>query len=283
VSRDYRYKEIQLVQLRSFCEAAARGNFTSAAKNLNLSVSTVWEQVRALEQKLGTSLLRQQGRSVELTPKGRLFMELVQPHVHGLDSLERLFEAGRAGLPRRLTVASSQYLLHGHLAGPMQAFTAAHPDVHVSIVLPDAQQVAPLVERGEVDLAVFPYDRQERRSPVLNYEALFELPLAVVLSRQHPLAQQSQLSLTDLCDLPVILPGRESFSRRVIDRVLLEIAWTPLSAEGHYALPKPVREGLHRVWVAPRLSCRRRGPLRPRLYGASRNCRLATPKKADPI
>ena len=52
MSQGHRYKEIQLAQLRSFCLAATEGNFTSAAKALGLSASTVWQQVRALEREL---------------------------------------------------------------------------------------------------------------------------------------------------------------------------------------------------------------------------------------
>src|SRR5215475_7854408 len=100
----YKYKDIQLPQLRSFCVAATEGNFTAAATALGLSVSGVWQQVRALERELGVTLLRRQGRSVELTPPGRLLLELAQPHVSGIDSLVRLFEARYAELPQPLGV-----------------------------------------------------------------------------------------------------------------------------------------------------------------------------------
>src|SRR5438105_2107771 len=96
----HKYKDIQLPQLRGFCLAATEGNFTAAAAVLGLSVSAVWQQVRALERELGVTLLRRQGRSVELTPSGRLLLELAQPHVSGIDSLARLFEARQAELPQ---------------------------------------------------------------------------------------------------------------------------------------------------------------------------------------
>src|SRR5947209_8833707 len=103
MNQDHRYKEIQLAQLRSFCLAATEGNFTAAAKALDLSASTVWQQVRALERVLQAKLLRRRGRAVELTDEGRLLVELVQPHVSGLDSLRRFFEARRAGVRQELS------------------------------------------------------------------------------------------------------------------------------------------------------------------------------------
>src|SRR5262249_49546729 len=122
MSRRFRYKDIQLPQLRSFCLAATQGNFTAAAKALGLSAPTVWEQVRGLERRLGATLLIRRGRMVELTAEGRLLLHLIQPHVSGLDSLERLFEAQRSELPQRLTVASTPNMLAYHLIGPVQEF-----------------------------------------------------------------------------------------------------------------------------------------------------------------
>src|SRR6516225_7329574 len=127
MSQGHRYKEIQLAQLRSFCLAATDGNFTSAAKALGLSASTVWQQVRALERELKARLLRRRGRSFELTAEGRLLVELVQPHVTGLDSLRRLFQDRRTELPRELVVASGAYLLAHHLPEPIQRFRTANP------------------------------------------------------------------------------------------------------------------------------------------------------------
>src|SRR4051812_46486755 len=97
------YKGIQLAQLRSFCLAAIHGNFSAAAKTLGLSKPAVWQQVRALERELKVTLLRRRGRAVETTAEGRLLLELVQPHVSGLDSLMRLFETRRAQMQQRLT------------------------------------------------------------------------------------------------------------------------------------------------------------------------------------
>lgn len=217
--RKFRYKDIQLPQLRGFCVAATRGNFSNAAEVLGLSVSTVWEQVRALEQKLGAVLFRQRGRAVELTAQGRALLELVQPHLDGLDSLERLFEARSAALPPQLTVASTQYLLRYHLPHPVREFATAHPDIYLNVQAPGAE-VLPLVERGDADLAVAPYDREKPRSSALKYEDLFELPLMLLMQAGHPLARKQKLRFGDVAAYPLILPAPESYTRRVLNRIL---------------------------------------------------------------
>src|SRR5438876_7402943 len=132
MTQSHRYKEIQLAQLRSFCLAATEGNFTLAAKALGLSASTVWQQVGALERELKAKLMRRRGRAVELTDEGRLLLETIQPHVSGLDSLRRFFEAHREGIRQELVVASGAYLFANHLPRPIQQFRAERPAIQLT-------------------------------------------------------------------------------------------------------------------------------------------------------
>jgi DNA-binding transcriptional LysR family regulator len=214
-----RYKDLQLPQLRSFCLAATEGNFTSAARALGLSPSTVWQQVRALERQLSARLLRRCGRAVELTDEGRWLLELVQPHVNGLDSLGRLFEARRAELPQQLVVASGAYLHAHHLPGAVRAFRAEWPSVQVHLRVAAWSALHRLIERGEADLAVLACDPDQPRSSYLEYEHLFDEQLTLMLPDAHPLTRKKRISPCDLVAHSLILPPRGGADRKVIDRL----------------------------------------------------------------
>lgn len=220
MARTYRYKDMQLAQLRSFCLAARERNFTVAARRIGLSASTVWEQLRALERMLGCTLLRREGRTIELTPEGKLLLDIVQPHVEAIDSLKRLFDEGRAQLSPHLVIASSQYLLRFHLPEPIQEFATSFPNVQLNIQLPTSQQLVSVVEEHVADIAICAYEPDEPRSDVLHYEPLLELPLKLLTSKKHPLARKKHVSLVDLLDYPVILPAVGSVMRRLLDRLL---------------------------------------------------------------
>jgi DNA-binding transcriptional LysR family regulator len=214
------YKGVQLPQLRSFCLAATSGNFTTAARELGLSVPTVWQQVRGLERELEATLLRRRGRTVEVTPEGRLLLELIRPHVSGLDSLGPLFKARRLELPQLLTIASTYYLISFHLPQPVQRFTAAHPAVRLNLrpgLWPDALR---LTERGDAHLGVVPYDPDEPRTSALEYEPLFELRLMVLTAANHPLARKKRLRSEDLVEYPMVLQPRENYGHRMLERIL---------------------------------------------------------------
>ena len=220
MARNYRYKDIQLVQLRSFCIAAREQNFTAAARKLNLSATTVWEQIRALERILGAPLLTREGRSIAITAEGRVLLDIVQPHVEAIDSLKRLFDAQRAELAPHLSIASSQHLLRFHLPDAIQRFTAEFPQTQLNIQLPTSEELVSVVEERVADIAVCAFEPEEPRSDVLKYEPIFEMPLMLLTAKKHPLVRKKKLELTDLLDYPMILPAVGSITRKLIDRLL---------------------------------------------------------------
>lgn len=214
------YKEIHLQQLRAFCLVASQENFAQTAKALGLSRPTVWQQVRALERELGAVLLRRHGRGVKLTPEGRLLLELVQPHVSGLDSLARVFETRRAELQQNLTVSSTHYLLSYHLSKPVEEFTAGHGNTRLFLRACLWPEVLQQVEHGQADLGVIPFIPDEPRSPHLDYQPIFELRFTLVTSPRHPLARKKRVVPADLVQYPLILGPPEGYDRKVLERIL---------------------------------------------------------------
>jgi len=220
MGRELRYKEIQLSQLRSFCLAATERNFTAAARALGVSAPTVWQQVRALERRLQTTLMRRSGRSVELTPEGQLLLDLVHPHVSGLDSLEPLFLARQLQLPRAVTVAVIPYL-SSHLLQPVRTFSAAHPTTRLKLhVCVWFEEVLRMVEQGQADLGVMFYDRDGPRNLRLEYERLFDLRFALMTPPDHPLVSKKRVGPRDLVSYPLIAPPEGSFARRTLEQLL---------------------------------------------------------------
>jgi DNA-binding transcriptional LysR family regulator len=220
MTSNHRYKRLQLVQLRSFCLAATYENFTAAAEALGLSKATVWQQVRALERRLGAVFLRRRGRSVELTPEGRLLLDMVQPHVNGLDSLESCFAARRPDLPQQVTVATIPYLISYHLPRPIRAFTRAHPSVYLNFSVESWRDAVRLVDQGDADLGVVPYPRDDPPSRNLEYLPLFDLQFYLMTARGHPLTKKPRPDLDDVLRFPLIQPQESSFTHSAVEQLL---------------------------------------------------------------
>lgn len=221
MSRHDRHKDLQLAQLRSFCLAATQGTFADAAEAAGISRAAVWQQVRALERRLGVVLLRRRGRTVELTADGRLVLDVVLPHVQGLEALDRLIETRRAETPPRLTLVAPPGQLALALYRPLQLFAQAHPNGRLSLLTElRARQVERVVERGGADVGVLVAAADETRSASLEYEPLFEAPLLLLTAADHPLARKRRVGPADLAGQPLILAPAGSAIRRSQDRLL---------------------------------------------------------------
>jgi DNA-binding transcriptional LysR family regulator len=216
----YKYKNLELSQLRSFCLAATQGSFTAAAQALGVSTSAVWQQVRGLEGTLKASLIRRRGRVVELTPDGSLLLGLVQPHVSGLDSLYRLFEARRAGVPQRLIAAATPSLLADFMPPLVQEFARSHPAVQLHLRAGRWREVLDMVERGDADIGLAPHDPQAERRGALDYEHLFDLPFVLVTTSRHRLTRKKRIEAGDLLPYPLIVEPEDTCNYQSLRRFL---------------------------------------------------------------
>src|SRR5262249_32872851 len=148
------YKEIQLKQLRGFCETARLGSLSAAAESLELTQPTVWEQVRALEREFSTKLVEPHGRGCRLTEDGRILAQLVAPLVEGIDSLKRSFSQARAKVETWVTLASTQRVLVEDMPEPIQEFERRYPRVRLRFVERRGDEVAAAIEAREADLGL---------------------------------------------------------------------------------------------------------------------------------
>src|SRR5262249_41466834 len=153
---------------------------------------------RALELKLGETLVRRRGRAIELTVAGRLLLELARPHVTGIDSLVRLFEARQAGLADPLSVVATPHLFAYHLPDVVQQFIPAPPPARITLQAGRWHEILDLVERGEADLGITPLDRHAAERPALVCEPLFAQPLVLLTTPNHPLRRKRAIRPRDL-------------------------------------------------------------------------------------
>jgi DNA-binding transcriptional LysR family regulator len=214
------YKGIQLDQIRSFCRAARLQSFAAAAAELGISAPTVWRQVRALEREYGVPLLSRKGRAVQLTGQGRSALEMLEPHVRGIDSVPEVLRDGSAGAARRLTLASTSMLFTDYLAEPLRQYVSAGPEVLLSLLNEPADLAQRRVVAGEADIGVITYIPDEPRDPQLDYEDLIELPWLLATAAGDPLMKAPRIRPADLTGRPWILPARETQPRRRLEEIL---------------------------------------------------------------
>ncbi|MCR6671987.1 LysR substrate-binding domain-containing protein [Devosia ginsengisoli] len=116
--------------LRAFSEAARLGSFSRAAASLNVTQSAVSQQIRQLEQEVGTDLFQREGRRIMLTDFGRVYLRLVSGPIAALEEGHTTLRAmtGRSSIVLHLSRSFGSQWMAPRLAD----FGRRHPDISVT-------------------------------------------------------------------------------------------------------------------------------------------------------
>src|SRR5690625_6162047 len=104
--------EIRLIKY--FIEGAKREHVTEAATALHVAQSAVSRQIFNLEAELGVDLFIREGRTVRLTPVGRIFLEHMEQAMNVIDDATQVVEEYTD--PDRGTDRKSTRLNSSHVA-----------------------------------------------------------------------------------------------------------------------------------------------------------------------
>ena len=209
-------ESIELRELRYFAAAARSGNLARAAQALNVTVSAVSQQLRKLEGELGTALLLRHGRGVTTTQAGSRLLERVDAVVRLLNA-PLWPEEPRAAPGGTLSLALPAELAGALIMPVLTVLRAQFPDVTPVIKESVDGGVDSWLLAGHVDLAVLP---DPSKLEELHIQLAMTERIGVVLAPQSALADSAQpLRLRTLDSLPLILPGKRHWLRRLLARM----------------------------------------------------------------
>lgn len=141
----------KLLAMRSFVAIVDRGSLTAAAIDLHRSLPTMVRTLAALEESLGTRLLRRTTRRMSLTAEGRVYLERCRSILGDIEEAEASLT--RDQIAPRGQVHMTAPVLFGqmHVAPALSEFLNRFAEVQIELLLLD--RVVNLVEEG-IDLAI---------------------------------------------------------------------------------------------------------------------------------
>ncbi len=213
------FKELRLQQFRALTEVARQGTFTAAAQALGLSRTSVWQQIRSLEDDFGVELAVVRGHHLTLTPEGALLLQMIEPIVDGFDGVKSAFHDRLGMLKRRLVVATTASLLSYELRSAVEMYRKEHPEVSLSLVDRPSMAGLELLLHGEADVAIIGRVGELKDKP-LTTRHLTDYPFMVAFPKKHELARSKTFKLADLARFPLILPSEGTNARERINAVL---------------------------------------------------------------
>ncbi|MGW1884525.1 LysR family transcriptional regulator [Streptomyces sp. NPDC001970] len=195
-------------RLRILRAAADHRTVTAAAAALYLTPSAVSQQLAALEQETGHTLLIRSGRGVRLTAAGEILLAHANAVLSQLEQAEAELAAYAGGAAGEVTVAAFATGIAEVLAPAIGRLADQHPGIRVRVRDAEGDESLPMVLDGEADLALAveyrgaPHEDDRRLARV----PLYAEPFDAVLHSSHPLAGDDQVELAQLADSDWIGP-----------------------------------------------------------------------------
>jgi DNA-binding transcriptional LysR family regulator len=196
---------IELRHLRYFLAVAETLHFGRAAKKLGIAQPPLSQQIRRLEEMLGTPLFERTTRGVTLTPAGALLRERAAATLARLaEDLDQTRRIAR-GEEGRLVIGFSGSVMFTELPAAIQQYRRTYPRVEVQLrEMWTAEQLRALAD-GSIDVGLL---RDGGRHPDLTITPLLREAFHAVLPADHRLRRQRTLDPASLEGEPFVLFAR---------------------------------------------------------------------------
>jgi DNA-binding transcriptional LysR family regulator len=197
---------MDIKQLTYFITIVEEGNITGAANKLHMAQPPLSNQLKLLEDELGTKLLERGARKVRLTDAGKILYKRAKHILEITNSAAKEIEEFGKGIQGTLklgTISSSGTAL---LNSRIINFNKKYPNIKFEIYEGNTYELIEMINSGIIEVGIV-------RTPFnfRNFECLFLEPeqMVAVMSDSYKFnSENSNILLNDLKDVPLIIYRR---------------------------------------------------------------------------
>ena len=213
--------------LKAFITVADCRSFSDAADQLYITQSAISKRIAQLELQIGKKRFDRIARQVSLTEAGKELLpraqRILKEYEDALQAINDL--SGEASGTLRLAI--SHHLGLHRLPPVLKQFSQQYPNVTLDIEFMDSEKAYELVLHGESEVAVITLALDSHHN--IYSKKIWDDPLRFICAQDHPLANLKKPQLSDLAEYPIILPGLNTYTGRIIQN-LFQREGIPLKA-----------------------------------------------------
>lgn len=201
-------------QIKAFLILAQSSTFAEAAEKIHLSQPALSTSIKKMEILLGGKLFSRSTRRVLLSQEGKEFVPIAKRLIHDWDTathdMQELFAMQRG----KLTLAAMPSYANSKLPSILQLFKQRWEEINITIKDVVMEEVIALIREGRAEIGFsFESDYMEG----LEFYPLLDNPFIAVMSEEHPLASNTQVSWEKLVDYEFVAMNRGSSVRQWIE------------------------------------------------------------------
>ncbi|GIO30376.1 MULTISPECIES: LysR family transcriptional regulator [Paenibacillus] len=191
-------------QLKYFIAIVEERKISAAAQRLHMSQPPLSQQLKAMEDELGTRLVERSGKTLELTASGKALYQYALQMTQLMDeAVSEVKEVGR-GAKGSLNIGINT-LSSVELPELLHRFQARHPHVTYKIQQNESSRLCELVKSRVLELAIIRLPLELDAFSVIH---LATEPFYFLASMEKP-GIGPEIDLSDLREEPLMLPSTE--------------------------------------------------------------------------
>lgn len=195
---------MRIEQLQAFLAVVETGNFGQAANQCGVTQSTISRQIQSLEADLGLPLFHRSTQA-KLTVAGENFLprarKICQEWKNATEELADLL----AGKQPELCVAAIHSVCAHYLPPVLQKFCQKYPEVQLRVTALGSDRALKVLRDGLVDVAIVMDNPRLTTSSEMVVNALYNEPIEVLMSANHPLAKDAEILWSNLVNYPQVV------------------------------------------------------------------------------
>ena len=188
--------------VRLFLHVMQRGSLVAAANDLNMSPSSASRLLVGLERSTGLALFSRDRQRLQPTPEGERYYNECYRVLVAVDELPRVAERLASGVRARLGLVSTPRFASSLMIPAIGRFLRDNADVEIDLQIMLRREIEfPSVEHSfDIGVVALPM-----KNPALKMTRLFDMPVAAIMRRNHPLARREFLRATELAAQQLVL------------------------------------------------------------------------------
>jgi LysR family transcriptional regulator, nitrogen assimilation regulatory protein len=208
---------LDLKQLEYFRHVAELGSFTNAAAFLSVGQPTLSRQIADLELEFGQDLFDRNGRGVVLTQAGSQLLEHTRGILLQVGRARQELETTRSGDAGHITLGLPASLGNIVTVPLIKSFSKLFPKARLAFSEGLSAYILERLSVGRIDCALA-YNATASEdfdvTPLLEDQLFLIAPMP--RSRRFP----PSISLSELADYPLVIPGRPHANRMTVEHAL---------------------------------------------------------------
>lgn len=236
------FQQLKIIRESARCNY----NLTEVANTLFTSQSGVSRHIRELEEELGIEIFIRRGkRLLGMTEPGKELLTVAERMLNDANQIRRLADVFSNNESGQLHIATTHTQARYSLPRVIKEFRLLYPQVKLVISQGNPQEITAMLQSGEADIGI-------ATELLMSDESVAAFPYyrwhhAIVVPENHPLTQESNITLETLSTLPLITYRQGITGRSRLDNAFKNAGLTPdiaLSAQDSDVIKTYVELGM---------------------------------------